>query len=160
ELPYGDLQNAYMEWGGSFAAPNSRVYALEDFLTQSRLKPQIRIPGRHVDIQSFVMYVFREDKPLHAEWFSPGRLAGWDADSLAYWIRPKTSLFMDQLVVADTSGRLLSVPQAFAFHIGKSERDIRWKVVLEEVSEWESGEKERLEEEQALRFRNYRLSEL
>ncbi|MCB9284354.1 MAG: hypothetical protein H6563_09800 [Lewinellaceae bacterium] len=160
EVPYAVLDTLYLEWGDLFAAPNSKVYLLEEVESQISQAPRLHVPGRELAIHSFVLYFFREDKPIHAEWYSPGRIAAWNADSLLTWIRPRTSLFIDQLVVSDEKGDLYAAPISFAFHIGKSERDIRWKVAIEEVPAWEVGETERIEEGQVLAFRNYRLSDL
>ena len=160
ELPYSVLDTLYMEWGDLFAAPNSRVYSLEEFESEIEKAPRLQVPGQTLEIHSFVLYIFREDKPIHAEWYPQERLAIWNAGSLSPWIRPRTSLFIDQLVVSDAKGDLFSAPISFAFHIGKSERDIRWKVAIEKVPAWEVGETERIEDGQTLAFRNYRLSDL
>ncbi|MBK8492454.1 MAG: hypothetical protein IPL49_16595 [Saprospirales bacterium] len=160
ELSYETLGTLYLEWGNLFAAPNSKVYSLEECMSQLPEIPSLHTPGKTLEIRSFVMYVFREDKPLHALWYSPDQIAQWQVDSLATWIRPKTSLFLDQIVVADANGELFAVPLSFALHIGKSERDIRWKVTIEQVPAWEVGEPERVEDAQSLKFQNYQLSDL
>ncbi len=160
ELPYSTMDSAAMEWGELFAAPNSKVYSLEAFMQQAGQAPGMKIAGAVYKLHSFVLYIFREDKPLMARWYQGGDLQDWDFRKISEWIGPRTTLFFEHIVVKDGQDRLFSSPLAFAFHVGKSERDIRWKVAMERVPEQEAGEKEMVEEEQLLAFRNYPLSDL
>lgn len=160
ELPYQLLDTLFLEWGSLFAAPDSKVYSLEEFRSQQGEPLRINTSGQTLNIHSLVMYLYQENRPLRAEWFSPQNIASWPGDSLSEWVRPRTSLFIDQLVVADEEGNLFSAPQAFAFHIGKSEADIRWKVAVEQVEAGEESEPERVEEDQFLAYRNYPLTDL
>jgi hypothetical protein len=161
ELPYSTMDSAAMEWGELFAAPNSKVYSLDDFWKQTAEPPRFRVAGDgFLRLHSFVMYVFREDKPRAARYFAGEAIQNWDTGTVLEWILPRTTLFFEHIVVEDARGRLFSVPLAFAFHVGKAERDIRWKVTVEKVPKHEAGEKEIVEEEHLLAFRNYPLSDL
>jgi hypothetical protein len=161
ELPYSTMDSAAMEWGGLFAAPNSKVYSLEEFREQTLNPPRFRVAGGEaLRLHSFVVYIFREDKPLAARWYAGEAIQHWDFGAISDWIAPRTSLFLEHITVEDSQGRLFSAPLAFAFHVGKSDRDIRWKVTVEKVPKQEAGEKEIVEEDQLLAFRNYPLSDL
>lgn len=161
ELAYTTMDSAAMEWGQLFAAPNSKVYSLDDVWKQTAEPPRFRVAGgESLRLHSFVLYVFREDKPHAARYFAGEAIQNWNSRTVLEWIIPRTTLFFEHIVVEDARGRLFSVPLAFAFHVGKSERDIRWKVMVEKVPKHEAGEKEIVEEEQLLAFRNYPLSDL
>ncbi|MBK7336601.1 MAG: hypothetical protein IPJ00_10675 [Saprospirales bacterium] len=160
ELPYHLLDTLYLEWGSLFAAPDSKVYSLEEFRSQQGEPIRINGGGQSLKIHSFAMYLYQENRPLRAGWFSPQNVPFSPGDSLSNWVRPRTSLFIDQLVVADGEGDLFSAPLVFAFHIGKSEADIRWKVTVEQVEAGEESEPERVEEDQSLAYRNYPLTDL
>lgn len=160
ELSFSSSDSVFLEWGNMFAAPNSRVYLLEEFFAQMRAQPRLRMADQSYRLHAFTLYFMHGKTPHHAVWFDAASVAAWDAGQLSGWIHSRTTLLLDHLTVEDEAGKIYAIPQSFAFHIGKSERDIRWRVRIERVAAGEEGEPERLESENELHFRNYPLTDL
>lgn len=128
---YGHLgKTTQLRWGKMSAMPNSEVHSWEEFLENRDQGLQLWIDNTPVALHKATLYLIHEGQPLAFEVLDSSTLHCPEKLELWKQVRPKTTCYLEGLVLRDSTGQLHHAPLRFTFSIGPPIRDQGYQVKI------------------------------